>query len=120
MELAVFGLTFERALLLLIVVFLVVTMVRQGRTQVAVQQTQQAVQQTQQAVQQTQQAVQQTSVELKQFKEDVPHREFFSRARGSLPPFTPSPLRFTHNTTSSRPVPLPFSRVIRRSVYGHV
>ena len=112
MELAVFGLTFERALLLLIVVFLVVTMVRQGRTQVAVQQTQQAVQQTQQAVQQT-------SVELKQFKEDVPHREFFSRARGSLPPFTPSPLRFTHNTTSSRPV-LPFCRVIRRSVYGHV
>ena len=76
MELAGFELTFERALLLLIVVFLVVNTVRQSHTQAAVQQTQQAVQQTR--------------VELKQFKEDVPHREFSSGFPSTFPSFPPS------------------------------
>jgi len=89
MEFAGFELTLDRVLFVLVFILLVVNIVQQRRTQAviqqtqqsvqetqqSVQQTQQAVQQTQQAVQQTQQAVQQTRLELKQFKEDVPHRE---------------------------------------------
>jgi len=71
MELAGSERTLERVLLALVLVllvlvltFLVINMIQQRGIQAAVQQTQQAVQQTR--------------VELKQFKEDVPHREFSS------------------------------------------
>ena len=98
MEFAGFELTLDRALLLLVLVFLVVNTVQQHRTQAAVQQTQQAVQQTR--------------VEFKQFKEDVPHRELSTTLCpvSSTPPFPFLP----HKTTSTTPI------LIRRSVYGDV
>ena len=98
MELAGFELTFERAFLLLLAVFLVINAVRIQAT----------VQLTQQAVQQTQQAVQQTRVELKQFKEDVPHREFsspFPTLPGFHPPFTRSLPPPSQNHNSFHPQP---------------
>ena len=61
MEFAGFELTLDRVLFVLVFILLVVNIVQQRRTQAVIQQTQQAVQQTR--------------VELKQFKEDVPHRE---------------------------------------------
>lgn len=121
MEFAAFELTLTHVLLalglVLVLAFLVVNTIQQCRIQAAVQQTQLAIQQTQQAVQQTQQAVQQTRMEFKQFKEDVPHREFSSGVPYTYYSFPLSSLttQLTHFHTPTLLLP-----AIRRSVYGNV
>ena len=85
-------LTFERLLLSLTFVlffaFLVVNTVQQRRTQAELKEIKQQMQGT--------------LVELKQFKESVPHREFSSLAIHLSIPFTPSQ---TKKLTSTSPIP---------------
>ena len=93
MEPAGFELTFERVLLLLVGVFLIVNAVR----------TQATVQQTQAELREIKQQTQGTLVELTKIKEGVPLREFSGPAPPSqfppLPPFPPtSPTKRTLNT----------------------
>ena len=114
MEFAAFELTLTHVLLalglVLVLAFLVVNTIQQCRIQAAVQQTQLAIQQTQQAVQQTR-------MEFKQFKEDVPHREFSSGVPYTYYSFPLSSLttQLTHFHTPTLLLP-----AIRRSVYGNV
>jgi hypothetical protein len=113
MEFAAFELTLTHVLLalglVLVLAFLVVNTIQQCRIQAAVQQTQLAIQQTQQAVQQTR-------MEFKQFKEDVPHREFSSGVPYTYSfPLSSLTTQLTHFHTPTLLLP-----AIRRSVYGNV
>ena len=125
MELAGLELTFERVLLLLFLVlffaFLVVTQAELREIKQQSQGTQAELREIKQQSQGTQAELReikrQTLVELKQLKEDVPHREFSSRA-GSLSPFT-LPSLLPHKTSNSLP-PRPFCVVMSRSVFGNV
>ena len=107
MEFAAFELTLTHVLLalglVLVLAFLVVNTIQQCRIQAAVQQTQLAIQQTRMA--------------FKQFKEDVPHREFSSGVPYTYYSFPLSSLttQLTHFHTPTLLLP-----AIRRSVYGNV